>query len=926
MKRFSILLALLFLAAGDMKSAVEWMWVEGDRMGTGEVELRREFRIDILPEGDVRLRALGDFCGFEVVVNGRSVARAEAYDPASEVTIRRWLRVGDNAIVVRATGVEGPSAVAVEVIAGESGDVLVASGAEWEGAVGFGALERLRLGNAEPEAIGALDEYNQWMEAKGGSSEAKFSDLPDGFRLECLRTARADEGSWISMAFDPKGRLVVSREKRGLFRMDPTVGEGAVLETIDDTLLECRGLLFAHDSLYANANNSRGLYRLRDTNGDDQFDEVRLLMKTEGEVGHGRNDLVLGPEGRIYAIHGDSVRLPSDVRRLMPELPEGRSEQGYLVSMDEDGGRRRLHAIGLRNPYGIAFNRDGEAFTYDADNEGDIGLPLYRPARVNHLVSGGNYGWQQGDGESWPVYAPESLPTTLDAGRGSPTAIAFGTGSQFPPRYRDALFLLDWAYGRILVVDVLPHGASYRCQAETFLRGRPLNVTDLAFGPEGALYFITGGRGTQSALYRIRYEGEAVSERVAGAQEQARNAFSKEARALRKRLERFHGFEAPDLYKEIWPNLKNPDPWIRHAALVALEWQPVERWKGPAKSKPWSQDALLALVRVGENDHYRFRFNGKRHEKLIDLRVLELDLERGMAPKTQADCRVEYAPHFPDGDTAVDRELSKLLVRLNVPEAVPKSLALLAASDSQAERLHYLDVLSRAREGWTPEGRRAFFEAIRHPDYFRGDRNMPGFVNAIRLRAVETLSAEERADLGPLVAAAGAEPPVPDEPRPLVQHWTIDDLTGMPPDGYARDPKRGREIFEKALCSRCHQAGGLGNAVGPNLTAVAARFSRRDLIEAIVEPSRAIAEIFRNEVIVRKDGTTAMGRVVRDDFRESTISISANPFAPAVLNDIAKGDIVSHEPSAISPMPPGLLDTFSREEVHQLLDFLTGKR
>ena len=37
--------------------------------------------------------------------------------------------------------------------------------------------------------------------------------------------------------------------------------------------------------------------------------------------------------------------------------------------------------------------------------------------------------------------------------------------------------MLDWAYGRILVVHCLPHGASYLCEAESFVKGRPLNVT-----------------------------------------------------------------------------------------------------------------------------------------------------------------------------------------------------------------------------------------------------------------------------------------------------------------------------------------------------------------------------------------------------------------------------------------------------------------
>ena len=124
-------------------------------------------------------------------------------------------------------------------------------------------------------------------------------------------------------------------------------------------------------------------------------------MHTDGSVGHGRNDLALGPDNRLYSIHGDAVKLPQEIRRLTPSFNGSSREEGYLIRFDLHGKHRELVAIGLRNPYGIAFNQDGESFTYDADNEGDIGLPLYRPTRVNHLLSGANYGWRQAGGESW---------------------------------------------------------------------------------------------------------------------------------------------------------------------------------------------------------------------------------------------------------------------------------------------------------------------------------------------------------------------------------------------------------------------------------------------------------------------------------------------------------------------------------------------
>ncbi len=154
--------------------------------------------------------------------------------------------------------------------------------------------------------------------------------------------------------------------------------------------------------------------------------------------------------------------------------------------------------------YDIAFNRDGELFGFESDAECDWGLPWYRPIRVLHLVSGGEYGFREGTGK-WPAYYEDSLPPVVDVGVGSPTGIKFGDRSNFPEKYKKALFALDWSYGRIFAVHLTAYGSSYRGTVETFLTGKPLNVTDLEFGADGAMYFITGGRGTAAGLYRVSY-------------------------------------------------------------------------------------------------------------------------------------------------------------------------------------------------------------------------------------------------------------------------------------------------------------------------------------------------------------------------------------------------------------------------------------
>ena len=66
-------------------------------------------------------------------------------------------------------------------------------------------------------------------------------------------------------------------------------------------------------------------------------------------------------------------------------------------------------------------------------------------------------------------------------------------------------------------------------------------------------------------------------------------------------------------------------------------------------------------------------------------------------------------------------------------------------------------------------------------------------------------------------------------------------------------------MFEAASCNRCHRVGSEGYPVGPDLTSVSRRFSRRDLLDAIITPSKVIPEIFRSVRVVTKDGIIYTG-------------------------------------------------------------------
>jgi hypothetical protein len=191
------------------------------------------------------------------------------------------------------------------------------------------------------------------------------------------------------------------------------------------------------------------------------------------------------------------------------------------------------------------------------------------------------------------------LPGVLDLGPGSPTGLEFGHRTNFPAPWRDALFALDWTFGTIRAIQFSSSGASVAATAETFMTGEPLPVADaVANTRDGALYVVLGGRGVASAIYRVRWTGEAAPSKPA-----QRVAAVDPALERRHRLEALHRPDAPaGAVAEIWPLLDDDDRFVRFAARTALEHQPPERWvdristeRNPGRAIA----AVIAAARVG---------------------------------------------------------------------------------------------------------------------------------------------------------------------------------------------------------------------------------------------------------------------------------------------------------------------------------------
>lgn len=960
----------------------QWMWSTARRQAGQNVVLFSEFEVNG-PLRQATLHAATECCRAAVFLNGEAVELQWSNESLAHLEVTARLRPGGNVLGVNCQGIESASAIAAQLdLVYEDGtrQTLVSDGgwsaAEMEGdfkswpkqpiaaagsAATLGAVEwDLTRDPADAVAVELTDDYEQWRRATSGDAGADPATFqtPPGFEVTLLRSAAADEDSWVSLACDERGRWIIAKEKKGLLRITLPAGDGGEtrVETINDDLAECRGLLFAHGALYAMANNDKTLVCLRDTDGDDRYDELTQLQEFKGDVGHGRNQITLGPDGRIYAIFGDSVFEPDDARRLPPLLAEpNRFEQarsGFVASCNADGQDWVVLTRGLRNPFGIAFNAAGEAFSYDADAEFDMGTSWYRPTRIVHLVPGGDFGWREVTGQ-WPPYFPDRAdmpPPTVDIGKGSPTAVAFG-GAGFTPPYCDALFVLDWAYGRILAVHLVPRGGGYAARPETFLRGRPLNVTDVEFGPDGAMYFVTGGRGTQSALYRVAFTGAIAPAPPSTLQQQARNDLATAARSLRRELESRLGQPSAGALEAAWPHLAHVDPAIRHAARCVVETQPLETWRDMALSEEALTEespdrmlaALTALVHTGNPRDLRsalahllkFPTAGySERAKLEALFVIERCLEAFdvIDDELRAAALTRLDALYPDASPRVNQRLSLLLSASPPPRFVDRTLKLLAGTSQQAEQFHYLFVLRGVTEGWSDASRRAYFQALAEMEDFVGGEGLPAFKQRIREEALAAAPAQQRGELEKLLAAASASDwltDLPAEPRPVIREWKLEDLTDLP-EQLARRPdlERGEKMFAAARCIVCHRSGGRGGVSGPDLTSLAARFSPRDALVSIVDPSKVIDEKYQNVSLALKDGRIVVGRVVPGDYRSSDIKLVPNLLEADKTVTVSKHEVAQHQPSPVSPMPSGLLNTLSQEEIRDLLAYLMsgGKR
>lgn len=800
--------------------------------------------------------------------------------------------------------------------------------------------------------------------------------VPKDFKVELLYSVPGgDMGSWVNLCADDKGRIYTSDQYGGLYRMTPPPPgqplDAAKVEKVPAEIRAVNGMLFAFGALYVGVNDyeskiTSGLYRITDSNADDQLDKVELLRGFDSKGDHGVHAVLPTPDGKgLYLVCGNNAILTETVAsspvpkvwgddHLLPRMPDGRGHNrhvmapgGIIYRLSPDGKQFEIFASGFRNIYDASVNIDGELFTYDADMEYDFNTPWYRPTRINHVVSGAEYGWRNGAGK-YPEFYPDNLPATLNIGPGSPTGTTFGYGAKFPEKYQRALFVLDWSWGKLYAVHLREDGSSYTGTKEEFLTGAPLPLTDAIIHPlDGSMYFTIGGRKVQSGLYRVTYTGSEDTKPV------DRTPRSTPARDLRHQLEAFHGRQDPAAVNTAWPHLGHADRFIAWAARIAIMHQPTASWaaraleeKNAAKQLP----ALLALAQVtGVCPTHRApgavvdtAMRDRLFAALLKLdwaaltpalriafvRTVEVVLHRFGNPDdiTVAAIIAKLDPAYPAASFELNWLLCETLGYLQAPSAAAKGMALIAAAPSQEPQLEYARSLRMLKTGWTPELRRAQLEWFLKAANYRGGASFDKFIEFIRNDTLATFTSEELATHAELIARKPERKSAIESAGAIFagrtpKEWTLDELSAAAATGMKnRNFDNGRRMFGAAACYACHRFGNEGGMNGPDLTGAGGRYSAHDLLDQILNPSKEINEQFAPIIVTKNSGEIISGVVV--NLNGDSVTLNTDLSDPNQRVNVDRKEVKSIETSKVSPMPPMLLMMLTKEEILDLAAYV----
>jgi len=790
----------------------------------------------------------------------------------------------------------------------------------------------------------------------------------------------------IGAAVDARGRLFVleshthlapknytgpKRDRILIFEGAGSNGRAAKASVFADDVLEGMNLAFAPDgTLYVVT--AKTVEALPDRDGDGRADAAKVVLRLETEEKYPHNQLLgltISHDGWIYTSRGNTGGNPhawvgSDGRRL-----EAYGNGGDIVRCRVDGSQLERFAEGFWNPFDLKFDRHGRLLGVDNDPDSR------GPNRLLHLVRGGDYGFKSLYGPSglhpydaWDGELPGTLPMLAGIGE-SPSGVIDLSYAALPPEYRDAIAATIWAEHTIPIYRSRPAGVSLRATAEPFIRGgRWFRPVALATAPDGAL-FITDWvlkdypNHGQGRIWKVTAKpGVKTMQPVA--------AFAPpEKNVERERLESLMA-AGPAQLAAVRAALKSEDPFLRHAAVVALASPPMRE---TAFRELESDDAdlrlgaLLALRRADVPEMEKVvRPRLQDRDERVRLMALiwtgeketrslapEVDAMAGSADFTArlfetwlATQQILSSPPPAPGAKpvrgfSIKRDLdARILERVLADEKRPATvrafaLRRLVGGSGTAHRNLLLGMAKRGDPELRVEAIRT--AAAKLDDESRTvfgeialDRSAPA---RVRAEAIAALGGGADAGLRPLLRDSDPAVRMQAE-RTLRVSQNASATVAAPAANDAAawanvlakggDADAGARVFfaPTSTCVQCHRVNGRGGAIGPDLSFIGRTSARERLVRSIVAPSEDMSPQYQGWEIRTKAGETLTGLQghLRTDGGATLLSFDGQEIK------LSGDQVQSFRALDRSLMPEGLADIYSVDELRDLVAFLVSLR
>jgi putative heme-binding domain-containing protein len=137
------------------------------------------------------------------------------------------------------------------------------------------------------------------------------------------------------------------------------------------------------------------------------------------------------------------------------------------------------------------------------------------------------------------------------------------------------------------------------------------------------------------------------------------------------------------------------------------------------------------------------------------------------------------------------------------------------------------------------------------------------------------------------------------------------------------NPDNGAKVFrsEQAACIKCHRVGNEGIDFGPALTEIGTKLGKEALYESILDPSAGISFGYEGWQVQTRQGDELLGILTSETPDELAIKDQAG-----VVIRLKTGDIIERQRQNLSVMPAGLAQAMTRQELVDLVEYLTTLR